>query len=44
MSLEWSKVGEALFATAISGRNGARYQLIAEQLPHTDGLGRLAPG
>src|SRR6478752_8172439 len=37
MSLEWSKVDEALFATAISGRNGARYQLIAEQLPDTDG-------
>ena len=36
MSLEWSKVDEVLFATAISGRNGARYQLIAEQLPHTD--------
>ena len=35
MSLEWSKVDEALFATAISGRNGARYQLIAEPLPHT---------
>ena len=37
MSLEWSKVDEVLFATAISGRNGARYQLIAEQLPDTDG-------
>ena len=37
MSLEWSKVDEALFATAISGRNGARDQLIAEQLPDTDG-------
>jgi hypothetical protein len=35
MSLEWSKVDEALFAAAISGRNGARYQLIAEQLPDT---------
>jgi hypothetical protein len=46
MSLEWSKVDEVLFATAISGRNGARYQLIAEQLPDTDGVGlvRLAPG
>jgi hypothetical protein len=37
MSLAWSKVDEALFATAISRRNGARYQLIAEPLPHTDG-------
>jgi hypothetical protein len=36
MSLGWSKVDEALFA-AVSGRNGARYQLIAEQLPDTDG-------
>jgi hypothetical protein len=37
MSLEWSKVDEVLFATAISGRNGGRYQLIAEPLPDTDG-------
>jgi hypothetical protein len=37
MSLEWSKVDEALFATAISRRNGARYQLIAEPLPDTGG-------
>jgi hypothetical protein len=37
MPLEWSKVDEALFATAISGRNGARYQLIAEPLPDTGG-------
>ena len=36
MSLGWSKVDDALFA-AIAGRNGARYQLIAEQLPNTDG-------
>jgi hypothetical protein len=36
MSLGWSKVDEALFA-ATSGCNGARYQLIAEQLPDTDG-------
>jgi hypothetical protein len=37
MSLEWSKVDEVLFATAISGRNGGRYQLIAEPLPDIDG-------
>jgi hypothetical protein len=36
MSLGWSKVDEALFA-ATSARNGARYQIIAEQLPDTDG-------
>jgi hypothetical protein len=37
MSLGWCKLDEALFAAAISGRNSARYQLIAEQLPGTDG-------
>ena len=36
MSLGWSKVDEVLFA-AIARRNGARYQLIAERLPDTDG-------
>ena len=36
MRHRWRKVDEALFAAAISGRDGARYHLTAEQLPGTD--------
>jgi hypothetical protein len=33
----WNKAGDTLFAAIVSGRNGARYHVLVEPLPQTDG-------
>ena len=36
MRRRWRRADDALFAAVISGRDGTRYHLIAEQLPSDD--------